>query len=109
MNRSRCCRQDRQSSLLLDGNTLCYSVVVIATHSRRRMTANPFQTRNRIGCVVDQIAQKQTDVKGFVDRGQRGPISVDVRQQQNSHDGFFARRTTFSEVNLTASQGSLLE
>jgi hypothetical protein len=75
--------QPPQPGAVFGGNPLRHGVIVIAADSRGRVRTNPIDARQGIGRVIDQVAEEQANVVRFLDRGERGPIRMDVGQQQN--------------------------
>ena len=67
------------------GNSLGDGVIVIAPNPPGRMLLNPFDTGHGIRCIVDNVAEKDALIEGFINGRQGGPVCVNVSQQQNLH------------------------
>ena len=89
MQRSSRGGQSVQAVVFLHRDMLGDCVIVIATHGDHRMPADPIDAANRVGAVIDQIANEQADVERFLNRGQRRPVRMDVGQNQDLHMWLF--------------------
>ena len=79
------CRKIAISGAAVGRYALSDGVIVVAADDDRILPANPIQAGNRIGPVIDEIADEQTRVKRFANRRQRRPVRMDVRQYQDFH------------------------
>ncbi len=78
-------RQLTAAAAVCSGDPLSGGVVVIAADSGMTMLADPFDTRNGIGPVFDEVPEKEARIERFPDRRQCDPVRVDVSQQQDFH------------------------
>ena len=76
--RSRRGDQSAEAGPISGCDTLSDSVIVIPTNGGGRVFPDPIQALDRIGPIVHNVAQKQTDIERFLDRGERRPIRVYV-------------------------------
>ena len=67
-----------------DQNSLRNRMVMVPTHTVRGVTLDPFHTRYRVGGIIDQIPQKQADIKFLIDGRQGWPVGVNVSNQENT-------------------------
>ncbi len=58
---------------------------MIASNTVRGVFPNPLDAGHRVRGIVNRVAQKQAHVKRFVNRRQRGPVSVNVSKQKDLH------------------------
>jgi hypothetical protein len=62
------------------------SVVVVPPDRVRGVFPHPGDAGIRFEAVIHQIAEKQANIEFFTDGFQRGPIGVDVRDKEDSHE-----------------------
>ena len=60
-------------------------MIVIAANGGGRMTLNPFDTRDGISAVIDEVAEEQAGVERFFDGEQSWPVRVDIGKHENLH------------------------
>ena len=77
--------QPAKAASLLGGNALRDGVVVVSADGGRRPGLHPIDAGERIGRVLDQVAEKQARVERLIDRGKRRPVRMDVGQEQDFH------------------------
>jgi hypothetical protein len=60
-------------------------MIVIAPNRSRGVLLNPVNARSGIRSVLDEVAETETRIERFANRGQSGPVRVDVGQQEDFH------------------------
>ena len=62
----------------LGQDSLGHGVIVIPAHRGLDILPHPIDARNRIGTIVDEVAEEQTGIERLLNRAQGGPVRVDV-------------------------------
>jgi hypothetical protein len=78
--------QEAKTTDSLDIHILGGPVVVVSANRVVGVPFDPVDAAAWVRAVIDEIAQKQTNVVRFADCFQRRPVSVDIREQQNTHN-----------------------
>ena len=85
MDKPRRGRQPAKTAARLGGNPLGDRVIVVSADGGRRPRVDPIDAGDRIGRVLDQVAEEKTRVERLLDRGERRPVRMNVGQEQNFH------------------------
>lgn len=67
------------------GDTLGDGVVVVSPDGAGRIGANPFDAGERVRSVIDDVSQKEAGIECFLDRGECGPVGMDVGENEDFH------------------------
>jgi len=55
-------------------------MIMVTTNGRVDVLVHPLNAGHGISGIVDQIARKQAGIEGFINRPQRRPVGMNVRE-----------------------------